>query len=153
MSATKINDLVHEASTRLIYVYDFLNMWTFFVELAEIVEEAESADYPNLMFVQGQVPDEAPIKNFEAEKLDAQVAPGLKTDLVVLKSEGVKNIIIDMSNTRYCDSSGLSAILIANRLCKEANGSFVLCGVQEESFMQLVTTQEVRFIDCCLKLS
>ena len=70
MSATKINDLVHEASTRLIYVYDFLNMWTFFVELAEIVEEAESTDYPNLMFVQGQVPDEAPIKTFEAENDD-----------------------------------------------------------------------------------
>lgn len=70
MSATKINDLVHEASTRLIYVYDFLNMWTFFVELAEIVEEAESTHYPNLMFVQGQVPDEAPIKTFEAENDD-----------------------------------------------------------------------------------
>ena len=70
MSTTKINDIVHEASTRLIYVYDFLNMWTFFVELAEIVEEAESTDYPNLMFVQGQVPDEAPIKTFEAESDD-----------------------------------------------------------------------------------
>ena len=67
MSATKINDLVHEAYTRLIYIYDFLNMWTFFVELAEIVEEAERTDYPNLMFVQGQVPDEAPIKTFEVE--------------------------------------------------------------------------------------
>ena len=61
---------MHEASTRLIYVYDFLNKWMFFVELAEIVEEAESTDYPNLMFVQGQVPDEAPIKTFEAEKND-----------------------------------------------------------------------------------
>ena len=48
MSTTKINDLVHEASTRLIYVYDFLNMWTFFVELAEIVEEAEN---PCILFV------------------------------------------------------------------------------------------------------
>ena len=45
-------------------------MWTFFVELAEIVEEAETTDYPNLMFVQGQVPDEAPIKTFEAESND-----------------------------------------------------------------------------------
>lgn len=67
MSTTKINEIVHEAATQLIYVYDFMNMWTFLVELGEIVEEAESTDYPNLMFVQGQVPDEAPIKNFEAE--------------------------------------------------------------------------------------
>lgn len=67
MANTIIKDVVHEASTRLIYVYDFLNMWTFFVELAEIVEEAQGSDYPNLMFVQGQVPDEAPEKQFEAD--------------------------------------------------------------------------------------
>ena len=67
MSTTIIKNIVHEASTRLIYVYDFLNMWTFFVELAEIVEEAQGLDYPNLMFVQGQVPDEAPEKQFEAD--------------------------------------------------------------------------------------
>ncbi len=70
MATTLIKDVVHEASPKLIYVYDFLNMWTFFVELAEIVDEAQGTDYPNLMFVQGQVPDEAPIKNFEAESLD-----------------------------------------------------------------------------------
>ncbi|MCC1485257.1 plasmid pRiA4b ORF-3 family protein [Winogradskyella immobilis] len=70
MSTTIIKNIVHEASTRLIYVYDFLNMWTFFVELAEIVEEAQGLDYPNLMFVQGQVPDEAPEKQFEADTDD-----------------------------------------------------------------------------------
>lgn len=70
MSNTLIKDLVHEASPKLIYIYDFLNMWTFFVELAEIVEEAAGTDYPNLMFVHGQIPDEAPIKTFEAEDLN-----------------------------------------------------------------------------------
>ena len=68
MSTTIINNIVHEASTRLIYVYDFMNMWTFYVELAEIVEEAQGTDYPNLMFVHGQIPDEAPEKVFEAEE-------------------------------------------------------------------------------------
>ncbi|MUU78125.1 IS1096 element passenger TnpR family protein [Winogradskyella endarachnes] len=67
MATTIINDVVHEASTRLIYVYDFMNMWTFYVELGEIVEEAEGTDYPNLMYVHGQIPDEAPEKIFEAE--------------------------------------------------------------------------------------
>ncbi|WP_439151962.1 IS1096 element passenger TnpR family protein [Winogradskyella sp.] len=71
MSTTIIKDMVHEASTKLIYVYDFMNMWTFYVELAEIVEEAEGTDYPNLMFVHGQIPDEAPEKTFEAESDDA----------------------------------------------------------------------------------
>lgn len=70
MNETIINDVVHEMQTKLIYVYDFLSMWTFYVELAEIVDEAQGSDYPNLMFVQGQVPDTAPEKLFEAENLD-----------------------------------------------------------------------------------
>lgn len=70
MNDTVLNDVVHEAQTKLIYVYDFLSMWTFFVELAEIVDEAEGTDYPNLMFVHGQIPDEAPDKQFEAEDTD-----------------------------------------------------------------------------------
>lgn len=67
MHETAINDVVHEVSPKLIYVYDFLSMWTFYVELAEIVDEIDGHDYPNLMFAQGQVPDHAPQKNFEAE--------------------------------------------------------------------------------------
>ena len=70
MNETILNTLVHEAQTKLIYVYDFLSMWTFLVELAEIVEEAEGTDYPNLMFVHGQIPDTAPEKQFEAEDFD-----------------------------------------------------------------------------------
>jgi len=72
MNETLINDVVFEMQPKLIYVYDFLNMWTFFVELAEIVDEEEGFDYPNLMFVHGQIPEEAPEKNFEADefKLD-----------------------------------------------------------------------------------
>ena len=70
MSTTIIKDMIHEASTRLIYLYDFMNMWTFYVELGEIVEEAEGTDYPNLMYVHGQIPNEAPEKTFEAEEED-----------------------------------------------------------------------------------
>ncbi len=67
MNETAINDVVHEVQPKLIYVYDFLSMWTFYVELAEIVDEAETTDYPNLMFVHGQIPDTAPDRVFEAE--------------------------------------------------------------------------------------
>ena len=31
MNETIIKDIVHEAQTKLIYVYDFFNMWTFYV--------------------------------------------------------------------------------------------------------------------------
>lgn len=70
MGETIINDVVHEIQPKLIYVYDFFSLWTFYVELAEIVDETEGHDYPNLMFVQGQVPDTAPEKLFEADEDD-----------------------------------------------------------------------------------
>lgn len=70
MSDTAIKDVVHEVSPKLIYVYDFFSMWTFYVELAEIVDELEGLDYPNLMFAQGHVPDKAPEKNFEADSFE-----------------------------------------------------------------------------------
>jgi anti-sigma B factor antagonist len=65
------------------------------------------------------------------EKLDTTVAPSLKSELVVLNADGVQNIIIDLSDTRYCDSSGLGAILVANRLCKNVNGVLIITGLQE----------------------
>jgi len=68
MNETIIEDIVDEDQTKLIFVYDFLNMWTFLVELGEIVEEGQGTDYPNLMFVCGQVPSEAPEKQFEADQ-------------------------------------------------------------------------------------
>jgi len=65
------------------------------------------------------------------EKLDTNVAPSLKSELVLISGKGEKNIILDLSSCRYCDSSGLSAILVANRLCKNANGTFVLTGLND----------------------
>ena len=64
------------------------------------------------------------------EKLDALHAPDLKSELVQVAKEGTKHIILDLSESRYCDSSGLSAVLIGNRLCRDAEGKFVLAGLQ-----------------------
>jgi len=71
------------------------------------------------------------IVKLENEKLDATISSDLKAHFVTLNNEGVKNIIFDMSNIRYSDSSGLSSILIGNRLCQEAIGTFVLCCLSE----------------------
>ena len=42
---------------RLIYVYDFLNLWTFFVELMETAEKDHLKGYPSLIFSHGEVPE------------------------------------------------------------------------------------------------
>lgn len=71
------------------------------------------------------------IVKINSEKLDSLIAPELKAELVNVNSEGAKNIIIDMSEARYCDSSGLSAILVGNRLCKNSGGRLVITGIKE----------------------
>lgn len=79
------------------------------------------------------------------DKLNAGNASGLKAELVLLSKGSINNIVIDMSKTQYCDSSGLSAILVANRLCKDTNGKFVLCGLQPnvEKLIQIAQLDKV----------
>jgi hypothetical protein len=67
MAETLIETVTDKDNTKLIYVYDFLNMWTFLVELGEIVESAESTDYPNLLYIHGQIPKAAPERHFESD--------------------------------------------------------------------------------------
>ena len=66
------------------------------------------------------------------DRLDSNNAPDLKSELVVISTTGEKNIVLDVSNCEYCDSSGLSAILVANRLCEDAIGTFILTGLQPD---------------------
>lgn len=65
-----------------------------------------------------------------SSKLDTNNAPALKSELVILGNQKEKNIILDLSQCKYIDSSGLSAILVANRLCEDAIGTFILSGLQ-----------------------
>ncbi|SDR66293.1 hypothetical protein [Gramella sp. MAR_2010_147] len=67
MNETSLDSILSEKQTKLIYVYDFLKMWTFFVELGQIAEIEEGRDYPNLMFVHGQIPENAPETEFKGE--------------------------------------------------------------------------------------
>jgi hypothetical protein len=68
MAAKSLDEYFNEANHHLIYVYDFLSMWTFFVELMEIGEKDPVALYPNLIFGQGDVPEEVPDTDFDAEE-------------------------------------------------------------------------------------
>lgn len=79
------------------------------------------------------------------EKLDSIHAPELKSHIVMATKSGEKNLIIDLSETRYCDSSGLSALLVANRLTRDLSGALALCSLQEP-VMKLVTISQLHNI-------
>ena len=70
MSDYKLSDLLDKENTKIIYVYDFINMWTFLVELAAVEERQAGALYPETLFSHGEMPDEAIEKNFEADMHD-----------------------------------------------------------------------------------
>ncbi len=76
------------------------------------------------------------------EKLDATVSPKLKSTFVTLNAEGTKSFVVDLSDVKYVDSSGLSAILIANRLCNEQEGTLVLVGVTDH-VMKLIKISQL----------
>lgn len=67
MNETFLEDIISENSPKLIYVYDFLSMWTFFVELADVVEKEDGRAYPNVLFSFGELPENPPEKQFESE--------------------------------------------------------------------------------------
>lgn len=71
------------------------------------------------------------IFKLDEEKLNSLISANMKSELVILNQEGFRNIICDLSEVNFMDSSGLSAVLIGHRICKEANGTFVLSGCQE----------------------
>lgn len=58
-----LSDLLDEETTKILYIYDPFNMWTFFVELAAIEEETETdeTELPALLFAHGILPSEAPV--------------------------------------------------------------------------------------------
>ena len=68
MNETTLDSVVSKNQRKLIYVYDFLSMWTFLIELADIAAIEDGRDYPNLMYVHGQIPTDAPDKEFVADK-------------------------------------------------------------------------------------
>jgi len=65
------------------------------------------------------------------EKLDSLLAPALKSELLTIHAEGFTNIVLDMSQVKYVDSSGLSALLVGDREYGRNGGIFVISGIQE----------------------
>lgn len=75
----------------------------------------------------------ATILTLHGRKLDSTVSPLLKAEFLVLcKPKVCSKLIIDMSEVQFCDSSGLSALLIADRTMREHGGAVHLVHVHEK---------------------
>ena len=56
MDNTAVGDLLSNLTDRLVYVFDFLRMWCFYVEPLELMQAEEGAAYPRLIHESGNAP-------------------------------------------------------------------------------------------------
>ena len=77
MEKTSVRELLGKEESKMIYVYDLLNLWTFFVELIQIDEE--KTDNIQIIKIVGERPEKAPSKSMESinleEDMDDELGP------------------------------------------------------------------------------
>mgnify|MGYP003853158045 CR=1 FL=1 len=65
MGEVMLNEKFTAPHQRFLYVYDFLDMWTFFVELFGIEDEETGVIYPYVSDSIGKLPPKAPDKDWD----------------------------------------------------------------------------------------
>lgn len=86
--------------------------------------------------------DNITIFKLNEKRLDTNISGLLKGEFtVLLKVEGVSKLIIDLSAVESCDSSGLSAILVANRILSSNQGHIRLSAPSEKVYSLIKITQ------------
>ena len=76
-----ISDVIDNEKTKLIYVYDFLLMWSFFIELVDIIEDRNQYELPALLFTLGTIPAEAPEKEFVSDPIEGEAPASDDSDI------------------------------------------------------------------------
>lgn len=75
----------------------------------------------------------ATVLKLRGRKLDSTVSPELKAEFLILcKPKVTQRLIVDMTEVQFCDSSGLSALLIADRTMREHGGTVHLIHVHRK---------------------
>jgi len=77
--------------------------------------------------------DGASVKlTLKEKKLDSTIASELKGEFLIVCKPKVETLVIDLHEVEFCDSSGLSALLIAERKMKEHGGKVRLLGANQK---------------------
>ena len=74
-------------------------------------------------------------------QLNDKISSDLKSEFTLLATEGIRNLIIDLSEVKTADTDGLEALLLGNRLCKEKGGLFVLTNMNDSLLALLQITK------------
>lgn len=58
MAETPIHEMMHEEGDKMLYLYDFMRMWIFYIELLGEVKPRPEAQYPEVVLWVGKAPAE-----------------------------------------------------------------------------------------------
>lgn len=81
------------------------------------------------------------VLKLKERKLDVSVSPELKGEFILLCRPTLKSLVVDLTDVEFCDSSGLSALLIAERQMRGHGGKVSLVGVHKKVIALLKISQ------------
>ncbi|PJA97903.1 MAG: anti-sigma factor antagonist [Ignavibacteriales bacterium CG_4_9_14_3_um_filter_30_11] len=94
--------------------------------------------------------DDITIFKLNENRLDTNISGLVKGEFtMLLKVEGAQKFIIDLSQVESCDSSGLSSILVANRILNSSGGEMRLAAPSEKVYSLIKITQLERVLRVC----
>ncbi len=94
--------------------------------------------------------EDVTIFRLNEKRLDTNISGLVKGEFtMLLKVQGVTKLIIDLSEVESCDSSGLSAILVANRLINTLGGSIRIAAPSQKVHSLIRITQIDRVLPVC----
>jgi anti-anti-sigma factor len=94
--------------------------------------------------------DDITIFKLNEKRLDTNISGLVKGEFtLLLKVEGVSKLVLDLSEVETCDSSGLSAILVANRIINTTGGSMRIASPSEKVYSLIKITQLDRVLPVC----
>lgn len=95
MSDTKLVDMITSDDQKILYVYDFLKMWIFYVELVKVNEKPTQNELPAILIKIGNSPNEE----------DKEI-PNLLEGMTDLDSSNASNNDVDDFYKKYGDEFG-----------------------------------------------
>src|SRR5512133_1488083 len=81
------------------------------------------------------------------ERLDAHNSDDLKVEMNRLFESGTKNLVIDLKEVRFVDSSGLGALVSGFKNASTRQGSIKLCSLQAQVKSMFELTRLHRVFD------
>ncbi|MDX9789672.1 MAG: STAS domain-containing protein [Candidatus Kapaibacterium sp.] len=89
--------------------------------------------------------DNIVIFKLENQTVESSISAELKAKMLILAQPDIDALVIDMSSVEAIDSSGLGALLLANRQLKDHEIPVILTGVKDfvRSLMSMTKIDEV----------